>query len=209
MPIDMICQGCEKGFQVKPSEATRNRHFCSWECRYPDGPQIRSCQNCGTAFRIAASRVKRGGGKFCSDSCRLAVFVKGQPPVEKVCEFCHKPFIVPYSLVATGRGKFCSMSCYGDSQRFVNGYLVRDGYWAINVNGRKVMKHRYVMEQHLGRPLKDSETVHHINGDRADNRIENLELWSTSQPSGQRVADKLAWARWFISQYEGKQLSME
>jgi hypothetical protein len=57
------------------------------------------------------------------------------------------------------------------------------------------------MEQILGRELLPDENVHHINGDRADNRVENLELWSTSQPAGQRIPDKVAWAREILDRY--------
>lgn len=54
-------------------------------------------------------------------------------------------------------------------------------------------EHRVVLEQVLGRPLADFETVHHRNGIRHDNRPQNLELWVTPPRKGQRVEDLIAW----------------
>lgn len=57
------------------------------------------------------------------------------------------------------------------------------------------------MEQSLGRSLLPGENVHHKNGDKRDNRLENLELWVKFQPNGQRVEDLLAWAHEVIARY--------
>jgi hypothetical protein len=142
------------------------------------------------------------------------------------CRLCSEDFASIVSQVRADikRGRHptaycreCSMTQGGHQSEFGRGkgnegrkgYLNTHGYWtiynpkAITATGNGYyLEHREVVAQQLGRALLPDENVHHKNGDRADNSLENLELWTTSQPSGQRVEDKLKWAKEFIALYE-------
>lgn len=89
--------------------------------------------------------------------------------------------------------------------------VYRDGYacWSWYRDGKLIFvpEHRIVVEQAIGRELYADETVHHVNGVRDDNRLGNLELWSSLHPAGQRIEDKIAWALEILDRYQGTQLS--
>lgn len=80
----------------------------------------------------------------------------------------------------------------------------RNGYIILTLPGQqgRIAEHRHVMEKTLGRKLFPDETVHHKNGVRDDNRPGNLELWASTQPSGQRVTDLLNWAYEIVRRYD-------
>lgn len=83
-----------------------------------------------------------------------------------------------------------------------HGYIiVKDPEHPAAKKNGYVLQHRLVMEKELGRYLEPHETVHHKNGDRKDNRPENLELWSNRHPKGARTEDQVEWAKQVLQDY--------
>lgn len=168
--------------------------------RWPGHWFPKVCERCGKEY-VPSGPSQR----FCSSECRAGT---------RDCERCGKQFRLPLrsGKKPPSRKRFCSNECKwayvreqvsAQHQPTWRRRKNSEGYIEINVGpprGR-VREHRLVMERRLGRELLPTEEVHHRNGVRDDNRLENLELWTRSQPRGQRVIDLLQWAEELVAQY--------
>lgn len=99
-----------------------------------------------------------------------------------ICKNCKKEF----KARPSDNRVYCSHKCRilpkGENAYRWNGGKTKDmaGYIVLSNLGNRITEHRYIMEQHLGRKLRKEEEVHHINGIKDDNRIENLEILDKS-----------------------------
>lgn len=96
---------------------------------------------------------------------------------------------------------------YGDPNKlkrenYGSGWITSNGYKRLYCNGDYNFEHRMVMEEMIGRKLERHEHVHHKNGVKLDNSPDNLELWVSSHPSGQRIDELIEWSIEILQKYK-------
>lgn len=133
--------------------------------------------------KLCVKSRQQNNGYYSHNKKNLCGCGRNKSKYSVLCQECNRPSLSTPGRIPTWR-------------KASDGYIV-----GLGIGKREVRQHRWAMEQHLGRKLLLHENIHHKNGVRDDNRLENLELWSTSQPPGQRVDDKLEWCKWFIKEY--------
>lgn len=180
---DRPCEHCGKAF--KPLR--ESQRFCCHPCSMANIRRRtdRTCPVCGSVFN------SRHFSSTCSRQC--ASELRRTRILPRACERCG----VEISWPKSRNRRFCSRDCRHSpigTRRLLN-----TGYTAIYVGrdhpmanqGGWTLEHRYVVSEQIGRPLLRHERVHHKNGNRGDNRPENLELWKIKgkDPAGVRASD--------------------
>ena len=144
-----------------------------------------TCPTCGRTY----GKRKR---------CYVCQGAKRKTGETRKCEQCGAEFYMQLNQIKHGEGRCCSYACKhaastGIERAVGTRYINNQGYIVIKTGVRQwELEHRVIMAQTIGRPLIADEQVHHANGDKQDNRLENLVLMTNSEHQRLHAAMKPA-----------------
>jgi hypothetical protein len=194
----VCCAICERSFEKHDKDIKRsNGHYCSRECWNKKRAERNIlCIQCNLIIDTSTTRYSK---KYCK-VCYAARYKEKYPEsynkhekhkvrIKRNLPLDHPPLRINH---VGQEGWFTA-----------NGYrkIYRKGHPNSKDKNGSILEHVYVMSEFLGRPIQKHENIHHKNGIRYDNRIENLELWCRGQPGGQRVKDRIEYYVDFLQKY--------